>query len=125
MITADSLKEIRFKNKLSQDELAEKLGVSKQYISCLERGVKNITHKFETKLEQLGLLPEEQEKTAPNQRPEWLKNLTENEELTLQKMLEQHKELISLFFGACTGEKQKIKLFCQYLAAKYGVTLDL
>jgi transcriptional regulator with XRE-family HTH domain len=56
LITPDRIKRIRFENKLSQQELADKLDVSKQYISDLEREIKPISKKFVDKIKQAGLL---------------------------------------------------------------------
>ena len=36
-----SFKELRIKNKLTQEQLAEKTGFSKDYISMIERGERN------------------------------------------------------------------------------------
>lgn len=41
----DRLKELRDKNKLTQEELADKVGVDRSYMGFLERGEKNPTLK--------------------------------------------------------------------------------
>lgn len=64
MITPEKIKEIRFINKLKQEDLAKILGVTNEYISRLENGRKPITHKFEMKLRKEGLLEEEKEPDA-------------------------------------------------------------
>ena len=121
-ITAEKIKEIRKENNLSQEQLGDILGVHPQYISNIERGTKPVSHKLIEKLEQKGLLIYEE---ASPERPDWLKDLTQKEELMLQEMIEKDKELLSLFFGACNGDQKKIKLFCGYLSSKYGVDVDL
>jgi len=63
MITPEIIKKIRFENKLSQNDLGQKIGVSHYYISMLENGKKPITSKFETKLKEIGLLLPEKEET--------------------------------------------------------------
>lgn len=40
-----SFKELRIKNKMTQEQLAEKSGFSKDYISMLERGERNCSDK--------------------------------------------------------------------------------
>lgn len=40
-----SFKELRIKNKLTQEQLAEKTGFSKDYISMIERGERNPSDK--------------------------------------------------------------------------------
>lgn len=61
-------------------------------------------------------------KTIPEaERPDWLKNLTENEELNLQKLIEKDKELLLFLFNADTGEPDKVKLFVKYMAFKYNI----
>ena len=123
----ETLRKIRENANLSQEELAKKLNMSKQYMSYLETGKKKIGQKFLDKLFSLtefqDINLEDYEKEASPERPDWLKNLSEIEELQLQEMIEKDKELLSLFFGACSGDKQKIKLFCQYLSSKYGADL--
>lgn len=64
MITPEKLKEIRFKNNnMSQQKFADIVGVSKQYISDLERGKKPISLNFEKKLIEKALLLEEKAET--------------------------------------------------------------
>jgi transcriptional regulator with XRE-family HTH domain len=62
VITPKILKEIRFKNNdMSQQEMADILEVSKQYISDLERGKKPISLNFEKKLIEKGLVLEQKQ----------------------------------------------------------------
>ncbi len=60
MLTPEKLREIRFKNNdMGQQELADILGVTRQYISMLENGLKPISLNFEKKLIEKGLISEQ------------------------------------------------------------------
>jgi len=64
MLTSEKLKKIRKKAGYDQLKFAEIMGVSRQYISDLERAVKPLSHKFEMKLIEKGLISTEQEPEA-------------------------------------------------------------
>ncbi len=51
-MNSDDLKRIRFENNLTQEELGNILGVSKQHISNMEKGRVNLTDRLEYLLEQ-------------------------------------------------------------------------
>lgn len=48
-----NMQELRIKNGLTQDEVAKETGVSKDYISMIERGVRNPSDKMKEKLAKL------------------------------------------------------------------------
>lgn len=48
-----NMQELRIKNGLTQDEVAKETGVSKDYISMIERGVRNPSDKMKERLAKL------------------------------------------------------------------------
>ena len=115
--------------KISYEEIGKAIGTTKQNVGYL---YKNNSELPEDKIQEIQKYfkvdftkVKEQEKEASSERPDWLKDLTGKEELFLQELIEKDKELFSLFYGACSGDQKKIKLFCQYLASRYGVDVDL
>lgn len=54
---AITFKELRLKNKLTQEQLAEKTGFSKDYISMLERGERNPSDKAKAKFAEIFNVP--------------------------------------------------------------------
>ena len=48
-----TIKELRLKNKLTQEQVAENTGVCKDYISLIERGERNPSDKLKKKLANL------------------------------------------------------------------------
>jgi transcriptional regulator with XRE-family HTH domain len=121
---------------LNKTKLANELGISSQFMSRILNQNVPLPDTYQKKLiEKYNINPayffdesapmfQDEQKEAIPERPEWLQKLTPDEELRLQELTEKDKELLLLFFGACSGDKQKIKLFCQYLSSKYGVKLD-
>ena len=45
-----NMQELRIKNNFTQEEVAKKTGVTKDYISMIERGVRNPSDKMKEKL---------------------------------------------------------------------------
>lgn len=52
-----SFKELRLKNKLTQEQLAKKTGFSKDYISMIERGERNPSDKAKSKFAEVFNVP--------------------------------------------------------------------
>lgn len=48
-----NMQELRIKNNFTQEEVAKKTGVTKDYISMIERGVRNPSDKMKEKLARL------------------------------------------------------------------------
>ena len=48
-----NIQELRIKNNLTQDEVAKETGVTKDYISMIERGIRNPSDKMKEKLAKL------------------------------------------------------------------------
>ena len=113
------------KRRIKQSEIAKIVGFSREYLSKMVKTNKNFSEdKIEILEKHFNIDLSQQEEASP-ERPDWLKDLTGKEELFLQELIEKDKELLSLFYGACSGDQKKIKLFCQYLASRYGVDVDL
>lgn len=105
MITPEILKRIRFENNdISQNELAKKLGVSKQYISDLERGKSPISHKFEAKLRELGFLIEKEENPLSQYIEDLQKKLSQEQLDLLFKMIVKEPELMIFAAKAIEGD---------------------
>jgi transcriptional regulator with XRE-family HTH domain len=111
MIDSKKLKEIRTSNGFDQLQFAEKLGVSRQYISQMERGAKEVSYKFEAKLKQLGLIPEP--KSEEDFCINWLQkelDLTEIEVKSLIDNIKDDKVPYLLLGRARTGDKKAAEL---------------
>ena len=48
-----NIKEIRIKRKLTQDEASKKLGITKEYLSMIERGIRNPSDTLKYKFAEL------------------------------------------------------------------------
>jgi transcriptional regulator with XRE-family HTH domain len=119
MITPELLKKIRTENNLTQEEFANKLGVTSVYLCRLETEAKPITHKFEMKLKESGFLQEE-----VALKKEWFDRLTESELQTLEKITKEDKAALILFLDAVNGDIAKIELLSQYLKSRYTVNIS-
>lgn len=48
-----TLKELRIANKLTQEEVAERANITKDYVSMIERGIRNPSDKLKEKLAEI------------------------------------------------------------------------
>lgn len=112
MITPDEIKEIIYEQRLSQEEFALKINVTPEYLSRVLNGKNPVSHKFEAKLKELGLL----EEPAPPQ-PEWQKelNLTDSECEKLFKTVKENKYKLFLAVDALNGEEESKKTLFKLL----------
>ena len=118
MISSEKIKGIIHDLKISQEDFAEKVKVSPEYLSRVINNKVPVSHKFETKLKELGYL--QQEKTAPDNLTEaekhffWLKdylNLSDEEAATiLEKLKDDKLPYLLLAKIQATGDKQSVKL---------------
>ena len=113
MTTPEELKKIRINLNLDQNQFADKLGYSRQFISDLERGVKPITEKTEIKLKNIS---GQQETASEDEAVKcflWFKkefNLSDDESRALLDDLASDKLPYTLLSRIRTGDKQAVKL---------------
>jgi len=106
-LTLEKFKEIRKKNDLSQEQLAEILGVHPQYISNIERGIKPVSYKLIDKLIQKGLYTEDKEPpTIQNEL-----NLTEQDWELLTEIILSDRELLLIICKRFKTDRQSIIQF--------------
>jgi transcriptional regulator with XRE-family HTH domain len=106
-----NLKILRAKNNLTQKELGEILGKSKQYISLLEKGQRPIPDKILKKLKELKINDEIDDITADIDPFTVIKeywNVTDEQFKLLNKGIKENPEVFVLFAKAWSGDEKAL-----------------